>query len=180
MTLERYYSDIPFGADNAVTRAELMRKWGVTDRGVRRIICELRNDDRFTDAVICSSSHRNEGYYKSTEPAHIAQFIKETRNRAINTFKPAKNAARVLRILQTGEGQTVQGNMLCGLRDIRKAAGISQQDFEKAMRQRYAEFNRVVLSAVENGTVVMTDEQTQYAAEVLRCDPAEIYPAGGF
>ena len=179
MTLKKYYDDIPFGANNAVTRAELMQKWGVSDRGVRRIISDLRNDEHFRDSVIVSSCW-NEGYFKTTEPARISQFIKETRNRAINTLKPAKNAARVLRILQTGDGQTVQGNMLCGLRDIRKAAGISQQDFEKAMRQRYAEFNRVVLSAVENGTVIMTEEQTQYAAEVLRCDPAEIYPAGGF
>ena len=63
---------------------------------------------------------------------------------------------------------------------MRKAAGMSQTDFEQAMRQRYGEFNRVVLSAVENGTVVLTDEQTQYAAEVLHCDPGDIYPAGGF
>ena len=70
--------------------------------------------------------------------------------------------------------------MLCGLQDLRKAAGISQQDFEKAMRQRFRDFNRVVLSAVENGTVVMTDTQTRYAAEILHCDPGDIYPAGGF
>lgn len=177
--LERYWDDIPTGKENAISRAALMRKWNKSDREVRRIICDLRNDERFGDAVICSS-HRNEGYFKSTEPAHIAQFIKETRNRAINTLKPAKNAARVLRILQTGEGQTVQGNLLCCLRDIRKAARVSQVEFEQAMRQRYGEFNRVVLSAVENGTVVMTDEQTQYAAEVLHCDPGDIYPAGGF
>lgn len=177
--LERYWNDIPTGRENAISRAALMRKWKKSDREVRRIISDLRNDERFGDAVICSS-HRNEGYFKSTEPAHIAQFIKETRNRAINTLKPAKNAARVLRILQTGEGQTVQGNMLCCLRDIRKASGMSQTDFERAMRQRYGEFNRVVLSAIENGTVVMTDAQTQYAAEVLQCDPGDIYPAGGF
>ena len=180
MTLEKYWEDIPTGRENAISRAALMLKWKKSDREVRRIICELRNDERFCDAVICSSSQRNEGYFKSTEPAHISQFIKETRNRAINTLKPAKNAARVLRILQTGEGQTTQGNMLCCLRDMRKAAGVSQIEFERAMRQRYGEFNRVVLSAIENGIVVMTDEQTQHAAEILHCDPGDIYPAGGF
>lgn len=180
MTLEKYWEDIPTGEENAISRAALMRKWSMTDRGVRRVICELRNDERFRDAVICSSSHRNEGYFKSTEPAHISQFIKETRNRAINTLKPAKNAARVLRILQTGEGQTVQGNMLCCLGYIRKQAGILQDEFERAMQQRFPRFNHVVLSAVENGTVLMTDEQTQHAAEILHCDPGDIYPAGGF
>lgn len=178
--LERYWNDIPIGVENAVSRAELMRKWGMTDRGVRRIICELRNDERFGDAVICSSSNRNEGYYKSTEPAHISQFIRETRNRAINTLKPAKNAARVLRILQAGNDQGTQGNLLCSLQDLRKAAGFSQQDFVEAMRRRGGDFNRVVLSAIENGAVIMTDEQTQYAAEILHCDPGDIYPAGGF
>lgn len=179
MALEKYYSDIPFGANNAVTRAELMQKWGVSDRGVRRIISDLRNDERFRNAVICSSN-RNEGYFRTTEQAHISQFIKETRNRAINTLKSAKNAAHVLRILQAGDEKAAQGNMLCSLQDLRKAAGISQQDFEKAMRQRFRDFNRVVLSAVENGTVIMTDAQTQYAAEILHCDPGDIYPAGGF
>ena len=177
--LEKYYDDIPFGGNNAITRAELMQKWGVSDRGVRKIISALRNDERFRSAVICSSSW-NEGYFKTTEPAHITQYIKETRNRAINTLKPAKNAARVLQMIREAEGQTVQGNMLCCLCDIRRQAGITQDEFERAMRQKFPKFNHGVLSAIENGLVIMTDEQTQYAAEIVHCDPGDIYPAGGF
>ena len=89
--------DIPIGAENAITRAELARKWGVCDRIARSRIAELRADDNGDGYVIVSHSRCGvRGYYRTDDPDTIRRYVNEVHSRAQNTFLPLRKARRVL------------------------------------------------------------------------------------
>ena len=90
-------ADIPIGAENAITRAELARKWGVNDRLARRRIAELRAQDNGDSYVIVSHSRGGaRGYYRTNDPVVIKRYVNEVHSRARNTFLPLRKARRVL------------------------------------------------------------------------------------
>lgn len=93
-----YENDIPVGKENAVTRAQLAKKWGVDDRTVRYRIAAMRAEDNGDDYIIVSHSRGGvKGYYRTDNPEEIRHFFMETKKRAINTFKPLKKMRRVLK-----------------------------------------------------------------------------------
>lgn len=90
-------ADIPIGAENAITRAELARKWGVNDREARRRIAALRADDNGDGYVIVSHSRGGvHGYYRTNDTETIQRYTNEVHSRAVNTFLPLRKARRVL------------------------------------------------------------------------------------
>ena len=90
-------ADIPIGAENAITRAELARKWGVNDREARRRIAALRADDNGDGYVIVSHSRGGvHGYYRTNDTEAIRRYANEVNSRAVNTFLPLRKARRVL------------------------------------------------------------------------------------
>ena len=90
-------TDIPIGAENAITRAELARKWGVSDREARRIVAALRADDNGDGYVIVSHSRGGvHGYYRTNDTDTIRRYVNEVHSRARNTFLPLRKARRVL------------------------------------------------------------------------------------
>lgn len=90
-------ADIPIGAENAITRAELARKWGVDDRTARERIAELRAQDNGDEYVIVSHSRGSvRGYYRTNDPEVIKRYVNEVHSRARNTFLPLRKARRVL------------------------------------------------------------------------------------
>lgn len=90
-------ADIPIGAENAITRAELARKWGVNDREARRRIAALRADDNGDGYVIVSHSRGGvHGYYRTNDTETIQRYTNEVHRRAVNTFIPLRKARRVL------------------------------------------------------------------------------------
>ena len=90
-------ADIPIGAENAITRAELARKWGVNDRTARERIAALRADDNGDEYVIVSHSRGGvRGYYRTNDPEVIKRYVNEVHSRARNTFLPLRKARRVL------------------------------------------------------------------------------------
>lgn len=72
--LEKWFNDIPVGSENAISRSDLARLWGVSDRIVRRRIERMR----------CMESP--DGTFK----------------RAANTAKPITYARRVLAGIEAG------------------------------------------------------------------------------
>ena len=98
MSKQRTFSaeDIPIGADNAITRAALARKWNVDDRTAREIIARLRGEDNGDEYIIVSHSN-GRGYYRTDNPEQIRHFYCETMNRARNTFLPLKKVRRLLK-----------------------------------------------------------------------------------
>ena len=95
MALLDYYSEIPIGKENAVSKYRLAANWHVSERTVRRIIQELRAADFGDEYIIVSSSH-GRGYYKTDNLEEIEQFKREVTNRARNTFLPLKKVNRIL------------------------------------------------------------------------------------
>lgn len=89
--------DIPIGAENAISRAALARKWNTSDRTACEIIAALREQDNGDRYVIVSHSGGKGGYYRTDNPDQIRHFYKETMNRARNTFKPLKKVRRILK-----------------------------------------------------------------------------------
>ena len=73
--MEKYYNDIPVGKQNAVTKEVLTVKWGMTERGVRKVIQELRLADFGDDYIIISLS-TGKGYYKSNDLEEIKAYKK--------------------------------------------------------------------------------------------------------
>ena len=71
-------TDIPFGAKNALSRRDLARLWGCSDREARRQIAEFRAMPGEDGSVILSSSSAPSGYWRSTDPTEIQRFIRET------------------------------------------------------------------------------------------------------
>ena len=98
-TPSRY--DIPIGKANAISRADLARKWGISDRAMRDTIARLRAESAALDYAILSSSHVD-GYWLSNDPKELDDFIKETSARARSVFVSLRMARRV----QTNAGQT--------------------------------------------------------------------------
>ena len=90
-------ADIPIGAENAITRAELARKWGVNDREARRRIAALRADDNGDGYAIVSHSRGGvHGYYRTNDTETIMRYANEVNSRAVNTFLPLRKARRVM------------------------------------------------------------------------------------
>ena len=94
--MNEYYKDIPIGRENAITRAELAKKWGVSDRIARHIVAKLRAEDNGDGFVIVAFSSRR-GYYRTNDIREIRRFKHETIKRARNTFAPLKKVRRVLK-----------------------------------------------------------------------------------
>lgn len=104
-------ADIPIGAENAITRAELARKWGVSDREARRIVAALRADDNGDGYVIVSHSRGGvHGYYRTDDPDTIKRYVNEVHSRARNTFLPLRKARRVL---MQSENRELYGKGFC-------------------------------------------------------------------
>lgn len=88
--------DIPIGKENAISRADLAKKWNCSDRTARERIAILRcsADERY---VIASHSKGGvSGYYRTDDPAEIQYFLNEMEKRARNTFRPLRHARRLL------------------------------------------------------------------------------------
>lgn len=73
---------IPYGKDNAITKAELMQKTGKGDRSVRKVIERLRESGE----VILSSSH-SVGYWRSDEDEDIKAYLAENNHRIMKLHR---------------------------------------------------------------------------------------------
>ena len=87
--------DIPIGRKNAISRAALAAKWGVSDREARDIVAAMRTE-RTTDlyAIISLSNHA--GYWRSIETSELIAYARERRSRGAKEFAAASDAERVL------------------------------------------------------------------------------------
>lgn len=98
----KYYNDIPVGRENAATKKQLMTRWNMSERQVRKIISELRAEDQGdTFVIVSSSTNGTAGYYKTTNLDEIKKYERETLNRGKHTFRPLRKIRKVYeRILE--------------------------------------------------------------------------------
>ena len=91
-------TDIPIGRENAISRTELAKKWGCTDRTARERIAKLRCMPCDDGMFVCSHSRGGiRGYYRSDKIDEIRHFVHEGRKRLRNTAAPIANARKLLR-----------------------------------------------------------------------------------
>lgn len=164
MDLQNYYNDIPKGKENAITKEALMVKWGMTERAVRNIIRELRLEDFGDDYVVISLSS-GKGYYKSTDIEDIMAYKKEVTNRGRHTFAPLRKVNRIL------SGQV---NLVNNLQEIRKAKGITNKQAVDYVRRVDPNFDKSILSKIENGRCGPTNQQLALLAELYESTPEEL------
>lgn len=96
MAIKPIREHIPIGRENAITRAELMALWGMSDRDVRETIATMRSRPTDDPYAIISSSSSPPGYWRSDAFAELERYVRETGARARNTLKAASDARRVL------------------------------------------------------------------------------------
>lgn len=90
-------NDIPVGRQHAVRKEELAAKWGCSTREARRAIAGFRADAAKAGDYCILSTSTGGGYWRSNDTEEISAFIKETENRARNTFLSLKTAREFLR-----------------------------------------------------------------------------------
>lgn len=162
--MKKYYNDIPIGRENAISKAELMRRWNMSERMVRRTIQELRAADYGDDYVIISSSS-DKGYFKSDRLDEITAFKKEVTNRGRHTFLPLRKVNRIL----AGSMPLVNN-----LQEIRKAKGITNTEAVDYVRRVDPNFDKSILSKIENGRCGPTNQQLALLAELYESTPEEL------
>lgn len=96
MAVKPMREHIPIGRENAITRMELSKLWGMDDRAVRETIATMRARPSDDPYAIISSSHNPPGYWRSDVFAELERYIRETNARAKNTIRAAGDAKRVL------------------------------------------------------------------------------------
>jgi hypothetical protein len=89
-------NDIPIGRRNAISRAQLTKLWGCSDRTARQYIAEFRAEVTGEQYAILSSS-RGDGYWMSNDPKEIQAFIDEMQAHAVKTFVAQRAAKHVLK-----------------------------------------------------------------------------------
>ena len=79
-------NDIPIGKEHAISRADLARKWSVSDRTARRIVERMRDEAPEEPYIIASTSHQT-GYWRTNESTELDRYEREVIARAGTQFK---------------------------------------------------------------------------------------------
>lgn len=91
MKIVKIIEYIPHGRDNAITRAELVRLTGLSDRNVRAQISQARRNN------VIINLQDGGGYYRPTERAEIERYAMQEEHRLKSigwSLKAARDALR--------------------------------------------------------------------------------------
>lgn len=163
MQLLDYYNDLPIGKKNAVTKEQLMHRWDMSERAVRKIISDLRAMDIDDDFVLVSLSS-GKGYYKTNDIEEIRAFKKEVTNRGRHTFKPLRKVNRIL----------AMQNSPNALKEKRLALNITTKEAIEYVKAVDPAFDKSLLSKIENGRCNPTNKQLFRLAELYESTPEEL------
>lgn len=95
-TYDCLWDSIPTGRENAITYQDLCALWGVKERAVRFILHDLSCYDNGDGYVLIRSSRRK-GFYRTDDPAEIAEYLTECENRGKSIFSTVKKCRRILK-----------------------------------------------------------------------------------
>ena len=87
--MKTIYDTIPRGEENAVSMAELARRWETDERETRQLIYSARKDGE----LICSSVR---GYFRPTSDAELLAWYRTAKSRSIGTLESLRTARRTL------------------------------------------------------------------------------------
>lgn len=166
---ELYWNDIPVGAENAVSYAELCAKWGKNKRAVRRILHDLSKFDNGDNYVLIRSGHKK-GFYKTDNAEVMQTYRREVLSKGKSIFAPIGKINRILNQSNTA----TQGSFFNNLKAVRMERGLSQAEVCRQMKAFDASFDAPTLSKMENGAVFPTPYQLLKLAEIYGCKPSEL------
>lgn len=168
--LEKYWACIPVGKENAITYGQLEKKWGMSERSVRKMLADLSRFDNGDNYILIRSS-AGRGFYLTDDPADIAAYKRECRSRAVKTFAPLKKINRVLADILPEE---INYSFTNNLKLVRKAAGLTQDEVCDQMRELEPYFDKSKLSRLENSYALPTPVQLHALARIYGCEPSEL------
>lgn len=169
-SIEWYWESIPVGVQHAVSYDTLEIAWGMCKRDVRKMLADLSSFDNGDNYILIRSS-KGKGFYRSDDPAEIADYKRECRSRALNTFAPLKKINRVLRNL---DAESVNCSLFNNLQAMRQARGLSQAAVCMCLRAQGCEIDVSLLSKIENGYVLPTPAILSALAALFACEPCEL------
>ena len=165
--LELYWSEIPVGKENAVTYPELMQLWNKGEREVRALLHELSLFDNGDDYILVRSSNCK-GFYKTDDFKIISLYKKECLNKGKSIFAPVKKINRIL--AANREQMSVDNN----LRVVRETKNLKQNEVCKKMKEYDRQFDKSLLSKMENGVCLPTLFQLSKLAAIYGSEPFEL------
>lgn len=168
--LELFWNDIPIGKDNAIDYAELMNIWGKGERAVRQILHKLSCFDNGDNYILVRSAS-NKGFYRTDDTATIKAYKNECLNKGKSTFAPVKKINRVL------NANTVQVEFENNLRVARDMCGMKQLEVCDQMNKFDSNFDKSLLSKMENGVCLPTPYQLSKLAEIYNWAASDLVKA---
>ena len=165
---ELYWSEIPIGKENAASYAELIVKWGKSERDVRKILHDLSAYDNGDDYILIRSAMKGGGFYRTDNADDIKQYRSECLNKGRSTFAPVKKINRVLR--NNADQLTLSNNM----RAMREAAGLKQTEVCFMMNEFDESFDVPMLSKMENSVCLPTPLQMLKLCEIYGCEASAL------
>lgn len=166
--LEKYWCSIPVGKENAATYTELMCKWGMSNRGVRKMLAKLSAYDNGDNLILIRSSG-HKGFYRTDDRHDIIAYKFECRGRALKTFAPLKKINRVCRIAAQ-DNYSFFNNM----RIRRVECGLKQSEVCCQLGMRGVAIDVSMLSRLESGYALPTPALLSALADILSCEPCDL------
>lgn len=168
--LELFWSEIPVGKENALTRQQLCAMWDVSDRQARKILQDLSRFDNGDDYILIRSG-MSKGFYKTTEAAEIAAYRKECINKGKSHFAPLRKINRLSAV--NAEQMSIENN----LKAYRTFCGMTQAEVVELMVVADPGFDCAMLSKMESGRCLPTPFQLVVLARIYGCEPLELVNA---
>jgi hypothetical protein len=168
--LELFWSEIPVGKENALTRQELCAMWDMSDRRARAVLQELSRYDNGDDYILIRSG-MSKGFYKTTDPAEIAAYRKECLNKGRAHFAPLRKINRLAAVDATQ--YSIENN----LKVVRVSKGMTQAEVVEHFAVYDSGMDVSMLSRMESGRCLPTPFQLVILSRIYGCEPLELVNA---
>lgn len=173
MTLEKYWSELPIGRENAATYEKLCARWNKRERDVRSLLHELSAFDNGDDYILIRSS-KGKGFYRTDDAEEIIAYKQECLSKGKSVFAPVRKCNRVLRANKT------QYSFVNNLRVVREGLAMKQSDVVWAMKDIDPHFDKPMLSRMENSYCIPTPQQLSALSAIYGCAPRDLINAEEF
>lgn len=165
--LELYWSEIPVGKENALTRQQLCAMWDMSDRQARKVLQELSHYDNGDDYILIRSG-MSKGFYKTTDQAEIAAYRKECINKGRAHFAPLRKINRLAAV--DASQYSIENN----LKVVRLSKGMTQPEVVEHFAVYDSGMDVSMLSRMESGRCLPTPFQLIILARIYGCEPLEL------
>jgi len=94
--LKPFWNDIPIGKENAITYTELIVRWNMSERAVRKMLQDLSAYDNGDEYILIRSAKNRGGFYRTNNEHEINAFRTECLHKGKSIFAPVRKINRIL------------------------------------------------------------------------------------